>query len=434
MTGALLIILAFILVLGLLIPQQATLDTTVAVWTASLPLWLQAQGEPLFLLGLARIFQSLWFWIPLALLLLHSLVSVADYAWPSWQRTRPMKSLTALEWQHPLAQRVEYSIRLPAAPNEYLSKLKGSLIAAGFSIDASFEEEARVVSAVRQRWGWLEILIFYGGLILLSSAFLLGHNYLTAERLTLLPLEPRTSHLFGGTLELVEIDAVNYSGVVVYRSRGDDQSFQELVWQLYRPAFFNKVLVWPAAIEPIVTIEVRNAAGEAVTLLPLLEELPPTTQLNVPLAQVAEPLYFLIPSVSLAFQISPVPGSNDDDYNVQVRRGKESSPSENRMVKLGKTFDVDGLAMTVSRNYDLKFVARRDWALLLYFVVLTLVIVISAALLFFRPPWQLWLVPEVKGRGGQLYGVVEKFGSARDASEFLKQLLAEGTSLEEADT
>jgi hypothetical protein len=263
---------------------------------------------------------------------------------------------------------------------------------------------------------------------------LLGHNYLTAERLTLLPLEPRTSHLFGGTLELVEIDAVNYSGVVVYRSRGDDQSFQELVWQLYRPAFFNKVLVWPAAIEPIVTIEVRNAAGEAVTLLPLREELPPTTQLNVPLAQVAEPLYFLIPSVSLAFQISPVPGSNDDDYNVQVRRGKESSPSENRMVKLGKTFDVDGLAMTVSRNYDLKFVARRDWALLLYFVVLTLVIVISAALLFFRPPWQLWLVPEVKGRGGQLYGVVEKFGSARDACEFLKQLLGEGISLEEADT
>jgi len=146
--------------------------------------------------------------------------------------------------------------------------------------------------------------------------------------------------------------------------------------------------------------------------------------LNLPLDQADTPRIFLIPSASLAFQILPVSTSNEDGYNVQVRRGSESSPSENLMVRLGETFEVDGISVSISPGHSMTFIARRDLALPLY-VISIVAVVGSGLLLLFRHPWQVWLIPEVKGVGGQLYGVVEKLGSVRGASEFLEELLAE---------
>jgi hypothetical protein len=44
-------------------------------------------------------------------------------------------------------------------------------------------------------------------------------------------------------------------------------------------------------------------------------------------------------------------------------------------------------------------------------------------LLRFSPPWQLWLIPDIKGRGGQIYCVAEKLGSTEEIVPFLEQLL-----------
>ena len=92
-----------------------------------------------------------------------------------------------------------------------------------------------------------------------------------------------------------------------------------------------------------------------------------------------------------------------------------------------ETFEIDDFFVTISSGHNMTFMARRDWAMPLY-VISVLAVVVGGLLLIFRRPWQVWLIPEVKGIGGQLYGVVEKFGSTKGASEFLRELLEEEDS------
>ena len=425
-TGLLLTILAVMVVLRLIIPQQSAIDATATTWIATLPPLLQPSGDLLFSLGFSRIFRSGWFWVPLALLLLNSLLALAEYTVPSWRRAKSASESTSIEWHHPLGKRTEYSVRLPKSPDEFLDKLKEKLESEGFSIDTSDDENQRMFSAGRWQWLWLSVVIFYGGLVLLllCIAFLISHYSLQTERLTLVPGEMETSQLFNGSLELIETDGINNSGLFVFRPRNKQQSAQALRSWLYQPFFYSGLLIFPVSVDPLLSIEARDAAGDLRRLLPLNEALSPATRLNLPLNQLDDPFIFLIPSASLAFQILPVSPSNESDYNVQVRRGSESSPSENLMVRLGETFEVDGFSVTISPNHNMTFAIRRDLALLVYFVSIVAT-VSSGVLLLFRRPWQVWFIPEVKGIGGQLYGVVERLGSVKGANQFLQEFLKE---------
>jgi len=174
-------------------------------------------------------------------------------------------------------------------------------------------------------------------------------------------------------------------------------------------------------MEPVLSIEVQNREGDTEMLIPVQENLSPAPRLNLALPQLEQPVYFLIPSAPLAFQVSPVA----EGYNVQVRRGAESTPSESITATLGEPFEIDNYQVLLSLNHNLSFIARSDWWLLLIFVISIATMLASVAILLFSPPWQIWLIPDVKGLGGQLYGVVEKFGSNTKSNEFLQQLLAE---------
>lgn len=427
LAGILLAILGIVLLTGLILPQQPSPATPPADWIVTLPFWLQPWGEPLYFLQLSKIFQSPWLWVPVAFLLFHSLIALADYALPSWQRSRPAKDVDSLAWQHPLARRIEHSVRLPASPDELLDSLKETLAAKGFSVTPPFTDDERLIGATRWQWVWLGIITFYGGLILICLTLLAGNYLLDIENVTLLPFTPQESKLIG-TLELVEIDG--RSGVIVFTSKRDSQISQTKPWQLYIPGFFDSTLIWPTNIKPIITVEVRNTEDELVTLIPLREDLSPSKRLS--LEQVDEPFYFLIPT-SHAFQVSPIPESSEGDYNVQVRRQSETSPSENLMANLNQTFQVDDYSVTISLNHKIQLVVSRDWPLITFFILLMLIVVISAGLLFGLKPRQLWLVPEIKGRGGQLYGVMEIFYSTRNAPEFLKELLAKSTLPDETE-
>lgn len=336
--------------------------------------------------------------------------------------------MESLAWQHPLTRRVEYSVRLPASPDAFLDNLKEALAAKGFFIAPSFADDERVICAVRWRWMWLGIIVFYSGLVLLCITLLAANYVLTIENLTLFPFTPQESKLTG-TLELVDID--DRSGVIVFTSKSDPQISQSLPWQRYIPGFFNSTLVFPTAINPVVTVEVKNAEDELLTLIPLREDLSPTKRLS--LDQTAEPFYFLIPS-SHAFQVSPVLDLPEGNYNVQVRRQSETSPSENLIVEMNNPFQVDDYSITLLRNYKIQLLISQEWPLIVVFILLIFVVAISAGLLYGLKPRQLWLVPEVKGRGGQLYGVVESVYSAGNAREFLKDLLAKDSSLEDTES
>lgn len=423
LTAGLLLAVGLAVVLQPLLPQQAGPDTGVSAWVALLPAWIQPWGELLYMAGMSRIFQSTWFWLVLALLLLNSLLALADYTPPAWQRAQTTGSdANALEWQHPLARRIKHSMRLPEAPDEWLAALKEKLTERGFRVDAPNRENERLVSASRRRWSWLSVVVFYGGVVLLCVAFVISHFWLKSERLTLYPQRTTSSQLLDGFLALESINANNRWGALVFSPNNEQLAGNRLTWGLYRPAFLGDTLVVPLAINPMLTIEARDASGELRRLMPLQEELGPDTRLNLPLNSTNSPYYFLIPSASLAFQILPVALPNQNNFNVQVRRGSEASPSENLMVSLNETFEVDGLSVAITLGHNVELMVRRDFALPFY-VLSGVMMVVGGALLYLWPPWQVWLVPEVKGRGGQLYGVVETLGPTGRASKFLEQLL-----------
>jgi hypothetical protein len=430
LTAILLAVLAMVILLRFLIPQQANADVSAVAWVSALPAWIQPWGEALFFLGLARIFQSIWFWLPVALLALNSLVALANYAWPSWRRAR--EESPDLAWQHPLTYRVEQSARLPAGPDLFLDDLKARLAAKGFSIHEPEAEKERVIVASRGQWAWWGVFAFYGGLVLLCLAFLVSHYSLGLEWLTLVPLKPEKSRLFGSSFELLESEAeVGLATVNYYRAAGADGP-QRLTWRRSRPTLVGSTIILVTAIEPLISVEARDGTGELRRLMPVQVELEPDIRLDFPLGEADAPFYFLIPSASLAFQISPVSILTDQTYNVQVLRRSEKSPSKNLMMALGETFEVDDLAIRVFLDHHIRLIAYRDGALPLYGLSLA-AIVAGGLLLLLQPPWLVWLMPEVKGRGGQLYGVVEKFGfeppgRTKTGPEFLAQLLAPDSS------
>jgi hypothetical protein len=423
-TGILLLILGVVTGLSLVIPQQDSLVTTPAarqVWVSNLPAAIQSGGELFYSLGFARLFDSLWFWLPLGLLLLNSLIALADYgaaAWPRLQTRMP-----SLNRQHPLARRAEQSTRLPESPDTFLDKLKTSLAAQGFYLYPPLEAEPRLIGGAQRRWAWLGPAIFYVGLLVGISGLVISHFFLQSDTLTLWPLEPKSSSLFEGQFELKEVNPDQRIGQVDFMVEGVEPS--TLTWRLYLPTFFKNTLFWPRAMEPILTIEARDEKEALLRLIPSQENLFPAERLHLPLAKADGPVYFLIPAAGLAFQIVPDP-NNSELFEVKVRRGSEPTPAEEIKVQAGKSFKIEGLTVTMSLTSNLLVFGYRDPALPLYGLALGFILV-AGFFVFIQPPLQIWIIPEVKGRGGQLYGVVEKFGSVAKMPQFLaRQLNKEG--------
>lgn len=425
LTGWLLAILILVFILGRLIPQQAIPvggDTAGQAWIATLPPLIQLWGEPLLWLGFSHLFQSAWVWLPLALLLLNSLVALAEHTPGSWQRLK--SAVPPLDWQHPLAQRTEQSTRLPEAPEKFLDTFKVSLQQKGFYLYESNPRTERLLGAAQRRWVWLAPTWLYSGLILFIIALLLSHYFLQVDDFTLAPQENKFSPLFNGQFRLETVETGPGLSRISYlpAKMGSEPSAPplELVWNLYWPLIFRQTIIIPWAVAPVLTIEARDASGKLLRLIPSQENLAPAERLNLPLDNPNAPLYFLIPSAGLAFQVTPDVGSADT-FNIRVRQGSELSSATEIKAKVGQTFTANQVSLVLSRNHNLRVLARRDAGLPFYLLGLILVVG-SGILILGRPPLQLWLIPEVKGRGGQLYSVVEKFGSVQHFPQFLADL------------
>ncbi len=419
-TGWLLAILALVIGLSWLIPQHSgrlASDSARETWIANLSLPIQPWGELLYSLGLARLFDSLWFWLPLGLLLLNSLIALADYGPGSWARLHAV--MPSLNWQHPLARRAEQSSRLPEAPDAFLDQLKAALTAQRFYLYLPLETDARLVGAALHRWAWLGPSVFYVSLLCLVAAVSLSHAFLQLDTLTLRPLEPQTSPLFTGKFELREASPTQQASQVGYVT-GENEPIL-LNWRLYLPAFFDNALIWPRAMEPVVTVEARDEAGALLRLIPSQANLFPAERLNLSLTDANTAVYFLIPATGLAFQIVP-DAANLQRFAVKVRSGSEAAPLEEIEAQAGQPFEVSGLTLKLTRNSTITVTVLRDPALFLYGLTLGLIIV-AGIFTFWLPPVQLWFISEVKGRGGQFYSVVEQFGREAVQPAFLQQIL-----------
>jgi hypothetical protein len=414
LTGSLVVLIGLVLLLMLFLPQSAGPFVTAETWTLLLPAWLQPWGSLLYLVGGDRLGRSLWLWGPVAGLMLSCAVALVDYGWPARRRAREFPA--DLAWQPPLTRRVEKSTRLPADPDTLLVSLKDKLVQLGFALDASDEDNGRTVSAYRRRWAWWAVPGLYAGLLLLCLGLLTSRYTLATENLSLSPSETRSSRLFDGNFALTGANQLTFTAA--------NGTAQTLPVRLYQPAFLNGAWLFPISQAPVLTVEAQDRLGRLRRLLPTRPDLAPTERLNLPLDQPGEPLYFSIPSEKFIVQILPEAGLSQRTVNLQIVRRAETEPAFNQMVEVGRSLSFEGLTLSLASNYMLEILVWRDGALPFYGLGL-LATLASTLVLSLAPPWQIWLVPEVKGRGGQLYAMAESFnGSKAKMTELLRQLLA----------
>jgi len=423
LTAALTAVMAGVVVLGLVMPQEPPPPTDAAAWITRLPAAIRPWGQPLYFLGLSHIFSAWWFWLPAALLLLHSLIMSANLLSGVWRRLTP--AMPPITWQHPLSRRAEHVVRLPHLPDEWLSGLRQSLSAAGFTLqEADDAADDRLTGAVKYRWAWLGWPAVYTGLVLLVIALFVSHIFLEYSRLTLVPDRSQPVASVGGRLEQATVRQNGQTTSALIFSPADTaRPALAFSGDLYRPLWLNHNLIIPFSRQPLLTVVVRDSEGQILRLIPAQEELPPDTKLHLPLTGTGEPLYFLIPAHKLAVQITPNPAAPQSSFNVQIRRGTEAVLSPDTMVEAGQSVTADGLHLSLGLADSLSLLIYFDPALAVYLLAILLVIGGLGAI-FITPPVQLWLVPDIKGLGGQLYGVVETTGPVERQTAFLEQLLA----------
>ena len=407
---------------GWLLPQQPAGLSNADVWIAALPAPVRLWGQPLFWLGFAKIFQSGWFWVPAALLLLNSLVALADYL--PGARARMGQTIPSIEWQHPLAGRIEQVARLPRSPDAWLATLQHRLAAQGFAVCQPAEDEGRLIGAVRRRWAWWGPVALYAGLALLVGGFLVSSGFGQVQSLSLFPGQSQNSRLLPGRFELTPIEwGQTAQETLVFWPDQPEVPARAYSIRLFNPAWFGGMVWLPVGRTPLLSVEVRNAANARLRLIPVQEDLPPADRLHLPLPADGAPLYFLIPAVNLAVQVQPNPADPLHLYNIQVRRGaNEPVTPENGLAQAGQPFALDDLTVTISPSQTVNLVTYADPALAVYLLAAALLLGGLAATLLW-PPVQVWLMPEVKGLGGQLYGVLEKIGPLEQSGQFLAQLL-----------
>lgn len=387
LTWGLLLVLAGVLLLGSVLPQQ---PRSVDGWLTALP---RPLAEGLFFLGFAHLFRTVWVWLPVAGLLLHSLIMLAEITPGAW--TRVKQPVPPINWQHPLARRAEHVARLSETTD-------ASLASHGFQIDP--DEANYTLSASRYRWNWLAPTAFYGGLVLLVLALFISRYALQLEHLTLTPNAPEASTVLDEPLTLTDDNAVQI---------GDTP----LGWTMYLPTVRRGAILWPWRQNPVLAVEVRDAAGERLRLLPRQTDLVPAEQLYLPLDASNTRHYFSMRSGQFAVEIARL----DDSYQVQVARDVNDILS--RTVAPGQRMQIEDMSLAVTEAHSLTWFIYRDWAVPFYLAAVMLAVG-SGLVLHIRPPTQIWLISEVKGRGGQLYAVVETTGPLQTTLDFVKQQLA----------
>ncbi|MDM8527864.1 cytochrome c biogenesis protein ResB [Anaerolineales bacterium HSG24] len=414
LTIGVLVVLSVVVAWGLFVPQQ--LDNAprlnAVLWRSSLPQLIQPWGEFLFSMGLAQVFQNLWFWFPVGLLFINSLVALADYSpgvWQRWQSPSP-----SIEWQHPLAIRSTETVTIQKDMDWNI--LKTTLAEHGLTVSEN-HEQADMLTVAKRAWAWLAISIIYVGLIILPVAFLGSYYYLEVDQITLSPADKQFNTLLDGQLELLSTNDTGEQGVTVYTS-GQAEVEQTLDWSLYRPQFLNQVLVTVAAFDPVLTINVFDSSDKPVRLLPFQENLDPSERLNLPLGDSSQSLYFRIVSEGLTFQITP---SREGEYNVQVLREGETTPFVNEAIQNNVPLSVDQLSVHVAMNHQAKILAYYDPFAILYLVSFVLTIT-GIVVLLFRSPLQFWFIMEQQDSYQWLHGAMEQFGKG-EGSGLLNELL-----------
>jgi len=400
-----LILLAAVLSLALIIPQQpseltnASGDEIESEWIVTLPPFYQRTAPILTALGFFRLFETAWFWLPLAFLVLVSLVVLADYAPLIWHRLHQGGGQRPEPQPHPFNWSLSDIIQVPApseanksaASGSPLTYLQGQLEQKGYRIQVTHDEQQLVVTRFSYRWG-APILVMAGILLILIGLViqaLWGSRQvldlsITDQNIGLLDDQRIRVQTFRPTLDPFQHLV---GGEVTLLINGEES----LTWQLYHPYRFEDWWIIPGGIQPGAQIDLSQNRGPIETIRPVFPN-------------EIQPAYFIYREQNLRFALHYRATLDGPDYLLTLPR----QPNGPEINQSGRTFTVPALNL-VGRASIKETLRLRAYHLPGLGPILGGIIMatLGLVLLSLSSPSVMWLTLVTKGRGSRIDVVAE---------------------------
>jgi len=402
-----LIVLAAILSLGSLIPQQPpalTGDRDFAAWLTDQPALYQALIPILRPIGLFQVFESTWFWLPVAWFLFVCLVTAADYLpfLNRLSRKNPSVSAGDLGPSHPFKDQTATS-RLVPAPSDAgksaasslpLAQVQTQLEAEAYHTILNQEQQTLTATRHQRRW-WGPMLIIIGIIFILAGSViqaLWGHRQ-TFE----LPLKGNNVAYLGTdpiSIRSFTPQSDTFARLVGGQAVVDIGEVKNRQWQLHRPYRHQQWWLILAGLRPNIRIDLAQSNQSAETMGPQFEN-------------TLHPASFTTADGRLGFELHYMFTSSEPDYRLQLThwpgqsdRSPEVAP---KVIREGSTFTVPSLGLQGRAIVDQKIQMRAYQLPGLWPGLIGLLTIIGGlAWLAGPPPVILWVSMVTKGRGSRL--------------------------------
>jgi hypothetical protein len=373
LTVILLVWTAVILAFSVIIPQAPPHMEDAVVrsqWLADIPIVARPLVERLQPLGLLDLLGSAWLRVPLALLIAHSLVVLADWIPALWNR---------LGWSSPARPEDEGRQPVEIAGPSRSFRLEGSwaessdqsrplvmrrLAEAGYLIRPGGSQSDFVVW--RWWWSWLAVAGVYVGLALAAFGLILGGWLNQVNEVDVqpggnpVPLSP-------ANVPALTLDRVTAVGSDPLRPAAAEASLhvltgtgegQPLIVPLHGSRLFQGTWLTLFGLRPIAVVTATDAAtGDKVLLQPFSAHTPPQEVVRLPLTENPEARFVGVPAKNATLRVDYQPPANQSSppiFSLSYFRGVATQPSQTPSLESGSEVMIEQIRYRLTFDYEVR--------------------------------------------------------------------------------
>ena len=394
-----LLLFAASLMIAAIIPQQPASFANAndfIIWVSGLPAYYRPFFQTLDFLGLFKIYQTFWLWLPLSFLIFVSLIILGDYGPPIWQRFG-LKSVPQTKLKPYIqSQHFAQTLRLTAPKDSALATKTETLLPEltiqleknGYKVYISADKQSLFVS--RFAWRWAKPLWLVGGLLLIILALTIQFLFGGSQTAILATANPEMVNLGGQAIILENFSAFSNQagqvtgGLINLKTANDER----LTWQLHRPKYYAGWWIVPTRVQHI---------GQ----LTLAQNDNPAQNLELIFLSATEKKQVNSAETDLIFEISYLPNAENPSAGLALipQTGAEMPQIERQ----GETFSLPAFNLQGSLSlHDRIFVQAHRLPGLGLLLGGSLMLLVGL-LLFILPPPQIFTIQLLtKGRGSRL--------------------------------
>jgi hypothetical protein len=373
LTIILLVWTAVILTFSAVIPQAPPHAEDAVVrsqWLADIPIAARPLVERLQPLGLLNLLGSAWLRVPLALLLAHSLVVLADWIPALWNRLGwPIPAWAGDEtWQQVEMPGPGRSFRLEGSraepSDESRLAVMQRLAEAGYRVRPGGRQSDFV--AWRWRWSWLAAAGVYVGLGLAALGLTLGGWLNQVYEVDVQPGNP--APLSPTNVPALTIDRVTAVGSDPLKPAAAEASLrvltgagegQPLVVSLHGSRLFQGMWLTLFDLRPIAIVTATDAVtGNKVLLQPFSAYTRYQEVVRLPLTESPEMRFVGVPARNVTLRVDYQPPANQSSppsFSLSFFRGAATQPSQPPLsLESGSEVTLDQIRYRLTFDYEVR--------------------------------------------------------------------------------